>query len=65
MTDDTEDPTGEYSEEEDEEEEDISKSAMVKVKRVNSSDARGGVSKGRGKGPAKGGAKSKTGKTKK
>ena len=38
---------------------------MVKLKKVLSSDIGGGVTKGRGKGPAKGGAKFKTGKTKK
>ena len=62
----TDDPEeiGEYSDQE-EEDEDISRNSMVKVKRVLSSDTGGGVSKGRGKGPAKGSAKPKAGKTKK
>ena len=61
----TDDPEeiGEYSDQE--EEEDISRNSMVKLKKVLSSDIGGGVTKGRGKGPAKGGAKFKTGKTKK
>ena len=47
-----------------EEEEDVSRSAMVKRVQVDSA-AGGGVVKGRGKGPAKGGGRSKGNKTKK